>query len=165
MIITIDPGRSGCIVKANDCAIKAYKMPETPEEINQLLDEDDVEMVVIERIPKYTGKNRPESKVFPLFVNYGVVWGESVALNLPYLLIEPRKWQRPYLPQIEKHTVLEAQKRKDAGKKISKYDIHKSSLWKVAQDLYPDLKFRKTDSDALLLLDWYKNHYDGRDNG
>jgi hypothetical protein len=150
-IIAIDPGVSGGIaVRHHTADVTVYPMPETDSDIRDLLaeivrnhyeDEFSVPIAVIEDLPKTTGGNIPESRVFVMARNFGYVVAVCDTLNLEVKMLPPKKWQKLV----------------GAGVRGSRSKTEwKNHLKQLAQRLHPTMKVTLKTADALLLLEAHK---------
>ncbi len=149
-LIAIDPGVSGGIaVRHHTSDVTVYGMPETDSDIRDLLreivsnhyaDSFQIPVVVIEDIPKTTGGNIPESRVFVMARNFGYVTAVCDSLNLEVKLCPPKRWQKLV----------------GAGVRGTKSKTQwKNHLKQLAQRLHPSMRVTLKTADALLILEAY----------
>lgn len=141
-LIAIDPGASGGIVFGDPASAKdpvLENMPETVHDLAELLGDASQEgptHVFVELVGGYIGKEQPGSTMFVFGENYGRIQGVLAALNLPFTLVRPQKWQ----------TALSLGNSKGMSK-----SQWKGKLKAKAQQLYPKNKVTLQTADALLI--------------
>ena len=140
--LAIDPGVGGGWAYYNGAEkrIALYPMPDTLCGMRELLFSfsDGEGEVILEEVPKYTGKGRNESTTAVLFQNVGRIEGLVVCRQLTLHRITPVKWQ----------STLGIGKRGDMD-----YAAWKRKLKNKACELYPQVdNITLKTADALLLL-------------
>ena len=146
----VDPGMSGGIaaIRQGDGQAWAWRYPGDIKLMADLLREvcslGNVEMCTVEKVAAMPKQG--VSSTFKFGTNYGAILGMLSVLDVPHILITPRKWQKEML---------------DAGTGETK----ERSL-NMARRLFPkiDLKYKKDDgkADALHMARYALKHY-GRD--
>ena len=143
-IVAIDPGKSGGIAFTDgDGIVQAINMPDTPTEMLEALQNIrscNTQVLVIEQLPRFVGKNIPSSTTSVLFENYGICIGIALALGYRLERVDPHAWQ------------------KNLGLGTAKSCASKSE-WKRklknrAAELFPHLDVTLATADALLIHDW-----------
>lgn len=132
--IGIDPGVSGGIaVIFGNGGVDAFKMPDTPQAVAQLIREHrtDRTWAYLERVA-----SSPQMGVVSAFTfgrGWGVIQGVLAALEIPYDLVTPTVWQ------------------KSMGC-LTKGDKNKSKAKAAA--MFPTIKVTHAVADALLLAEY-----------
>ena len=142
-LIAIDPGASGGIVFGNPESSKdpvLENMPDTVHDLAELLGDASQEgptHAFVELVGGYIGgAGAPGSAMFNFGENYGRIQGILAALNIPFTLVRPQKWQ----------TALSLGNSKGMSK-----PQWKGKLKAKAQQLYPKSKVTLQTADALLI--------------
>jgi len=159
LIIAIDPGQSGGIAYGNRDWVKAEKMPGTPRDICDFLENLQAErggglFCYIENVGQYrTGNSGPAAVKFA--EHCGCLKGLLIALRIPHDKAPPSKWQhyfigKPDYPKIPKEIQGKERKKILAKRKQER----KNKIKAKAQGLYPDLKITLATSDALGIFTW-----------
>lgn len=142
--IGVDPGSKGGFAVSHDglniCDAFSCSITELDNYITQLQDflQLDQVKVIIELVPKYTGRNIPSSSAFVLGRSYGLLEGVARGMKIPVVDLDPKTWQRP-IPGLAKTTGAS----------------RKRALRNYANKLYPHLKPTLATADAILIL----NHF------
>jgi len=138
-LVAIDPGVGGAIASYfTNGKVKVFDMPKTPKEITDLLyTGSDVlagRTAYIEHIQTRENDKLHVSSAMKLMKNYGGCLYACYAYDMHVNIIQPSVWMSGMIP-----TCLS-------------YADRKKRLWEVAKKLFPDLKFKKSQADALCLL-------------
>ena len=158
-ILAVDPGASGGIAWLSPDNAMAWKMPDTPRDLWDLLYDlaGKSDRAVIERVQATPGggnkdddgKNTRKMGAKSAFA-FGRSFGElrmvltacSALRGVPYEEVAPGVWQRPFsLPTT-----------KAAGTQTAKKNAHKAR----AQELFPSLRITHATADALLIGEWLR---------
>ena len=149
LLITIDPGASGCIVLKWPTALCVDPMPATDGDIVDLI-EDSVTLArreglpiraLVEQVGGYVGgTGQPGSAMFNFGSNYGFLLGVLAALHVRVELVRPQVWQK----------VLGLGNSKSHASKTA----WKNHLKARAQQLFPQQKVTLKTADALLILEF-----------
>lgn len=160
-IIGIDPGLKGGITVINDEGevLNQYVMPvfKSDKNKNELdghkiadiirsanEDDDPVRLIGIEA--QQAMPRQGVSSMFKIGKGFGILEGIVVALQIPYIIIRPRTWQKKMFEGLGKADT----------KQLSK---------QVAQRLYPKIDFKATDrcttlhdglTDSILIADYLR---------
>jgi crossover junction endodeoxyribonuclease RuvC len=135
-IIGIDPGQSGGIAWMNQRGVEVIKMPDTERDIVDALRAMIYEAPELERGVKcylelvHSMPRQGVASSFKFGKGYGVLIGVLSALEIPFELVTPQKWQK-------------------AMGCMSKGD--KNVTKRKAQQLFPRLKITHATADALLI--------------
>lgn len=158
-ILAIDPGAKGGIAWVSDDNAMAWKMPDTPRDLWDLVYDlaRKSDRAVIERVHATPGggnKDDDGNKTRKMGAKsafaFGRSFGElrmiltacSALLELPYTDVSPGVWQRPFsLPTV-----------KAAGTQTAKKNAHKAR----AQELFPALRITHATADCLLIAEWLR---------
>lgn len=148
IIIGIDPGASGAIAAClPDGELKIWQLKKDRfEDVLRELSELKTPMyALLEKVGA-----TPQMGVCSSFAfgeNYGGIKSALRALNIPFELITPQKWQQIYpLPKCKPKATPEE-------KKAFKLQ-HKRDLYNCAKDLFPTLCTSQDKADALLILNY-----------
>lgn len=146
--IGIDPGASGAIAACLDGGeIKIWQLKKDRFEdvLRELSKSGNQIYALLEKVGA-----TPQMGVCSSFVfgeNYGGIKSALRALNIPFELIMPKKWQQIYpLPKCKPNATPEE-------KKAFKLQ-HKRDLYNCAKDLFPTLCTSQDKADALLILNY-----------
>jgi hypothetical protein len=142
--IAIDPGASGGIaIRDYDGAISTLKMPQEHAEIVSMLRSHTGPdtTVIIEEIPHYCGKKIPQSRIFVMAQNHGVLIGAVLALGFTLRRVPPKEWQKSLGTSKKAHG-----------------NAWKRFLKARAQELFPDQDVTLATADALLMLNWARRN-------
>ncbi len=140
MIVGIDPGASGGIAfiessMGRKTLVKIFKFT-TENDIIKLLQEHKPDIAVLEQVHSMPGQG--VVSVFSFGANWGCYKGALLALNIPFYLVTPQKWQKK-LGCMSK-----------GNKNVTK---------NKAQQLYPSLKITHATADALLIATYGLSEY------
>lgn len=144
-IIAIDPGKNGAIAVRTGNDVTVAKMPETPKDIYDYLNEwvtlsnrDDVPVVAyLEQVSAMP--NNGAKSMFTFGNGFGHLQMALIALGIRTIEIRPQKWEK-------------ALSLTDGGK-VDKAE-HKRRLKEKAQRLFPDIKVTAVNQDALLISEY-----------
>lgn len=94
MICGIDPGNRGAIVliSLSGEALEAVEMPDSVWAIGDEIDRLKPAFIVVEK-----AQAMPKNGVVAMFnygVHFGMIQGAIAALNIPFTLLEPRRWTK-----------------------------------------------------------------------
>lgn len=107
---------------------------------------DDIELVVIERPPRFMGTMIPSSRIAVLFEAFGITIGYLMAKDVKVLEVTPQEWQRHIRDE------------KGIKRGEIKHAEWKKQLTIYAREHYGERKdLTNQTADALLLADWYFN--------
>ncbi len=146
-LVSVDPGSGGGIVISTPSSLTtAFKMPDTEQKLLDILvsvkehplhnGSYPTPYLAIEQIPKYCGKNIPQSAVATLYGNYKFILGAALALNFITFQFTPQAWQKYHNLKRPKGTATAPWKR---------------ILRDYATKLHPELKPTLYTSDAILI--------------
>jgi hypothetical protein len=141
----IDPGGSGglALLAADGRVLDARATPDSDLDLyDSLVAVTLPEHVraVVEAVGGFSGQSASAS--FKFGASFGAIRMALTAVGIPYELVAPTVWQRPFnLPSGKK-----------AGSKVAKKNAHKSR----AQELFPGAKVTHATADALLLAEWLR---------
>lgn len=135
-IAAVDPGASGGIALLVEGIASASGLPPCPKHLAAVF--AGVDLVVIEDVPCYTGKNIPSNTTFKLGKSCGAVEAIARVFCERVEMVRPQAWQKGVEMKREKG---------------EKQDAWKRRLRARAQELFPDLKVTLKTADALLMLD------------
>ena len=141
-LIAIDPGERGAIVVKDDTGIHSFDMPQTPKDIFTLLyNHSHNAKCMLEKVNGMPGQGGVA--MFTFGKGYGWLEMALIALEIPCETVSPQKWQKSY----------------SLG---TKSQCASSSEWKnklkaKAQQLFPSEKVTLKNSDALLILNYFKS--------
>lgn len=155
-LIAIDSGANGgiCVWNLETQQFVLEKLTgDTVETLKPIMDKhfervDDIEMVVIERPPRFMGTMIPSSRIAVLFEAFGITIGYLMAKNVRVKEITPQEWQRHIRDE----------------KGIKRGEI-KHAEWKKQLTIYARANYGERKdltnqtADALLIADWYFNVY------
>tara|TARA_Y100000310_G_C20677007_1_gene813674 strand:- start:926 stop:1378 length:453 start_codon:yes stop_codon:yes gene_type:complete len=138
-VVGIDPGKSGGIAIISEDKVLAYKTPNTPHKMADIvrtvvntanIDGDRIK-VYIENVWAFPTDTR--SSAFKFGMNYGMWFGILGTFKLPMIKITPQTWMKGYapLPKIKKE--------------------RKAMLKEIAQEMFPELKVTYSTADAILI--------------
>lgn len=141
-IIAIDPGKTGAIATYrketifDKGEIKVYDMPKIPKEITDFLYSKPETIVYIEHIqPRETDKTHVSSAM-KLMKNYGICLGALYAYDMHVKIVKSSVWMSGMIkPGLD-------------------YSKRKTELWKLSKTFFPDMKVKKSQADALCLLQY-----------
>ena len=137
--IGIDPGKNGGIAIIYGNRAEAYKMPNTEQEIYELLyklsNYSFLTFALIEKV--HAMPNQGVTSMFNFGKNYGFLRACLIACEIPFDEVTPNKWQKK----------LQCQTKGD--KNITK---------QKAQQLFPGIKITHAIADALLIA-YYNKHF------
>lgn len=140
--VAVDPGVNGGIAWRVQGQSFATRMPAndfaTVELLEQLSKKATVTEIFIELPPLFAGKNIPGSAIGKLMLNYGVLYGASVAFGFKVHPVRPPVWQKAH-PVGTKGELTTTQ--------------WKNKLKARASELFPELSVTLNTADALLILD------------
>ena len=136
-LMAIDPGIGGAIAfrtKIGD--VKVYDMPKSPHDITDLIYISSQVMPIcyIEQIQARENDKTHVSSSMKLMKNYGICLGALYSHDWLVKIVKPSVWMSGFIK---------------AG---LSYADRKKELHKIAKKLFPDLKFKKSQADALCLL-------------
>jgi len=143
-ILAIDPGKKGGLVWGDGSPemTKAAKMPQTPHDLRDVLDEITSELgatptVYMEKVGGFiSGSRLPGSSMFNFGRNVGILEGVIACANMRLILVTPLNWQRALA----------------LGKKGGKTNTEwKNKLKGAAQNLFPTHHITLDTSDAFLI--------------
>jgi hypothetical protein len=107
---------------------------------------DDIDLVVIERPPRFMGTMIPSSRIAVLFEAFGITIGYLMAKNVKVLEVTPQDWQR------------HIRDAKGIKRGEMKHGEWKKQLTIYAREQYGERKdLTGQTADALLIADWYFN--------
>ena len=109
---------------------------------------DDIDLVVIERPPRFMGTMIPSSRIAVLFEAFGITIGYLMAKGVKVLEVTPQDWQRHI--RDEKSIKRGEMKHAEWKRMLTEYAKEK---YGVRKDLTGQT------ADALLIADWYFNVY------
>ena len=137
-LMAIDPGIGGAIAVRNSTtkSIGIFDMPKNPHGITDLLNTsyDIMPICYIEQIQARENDKARVSSAMKLMKNYGICLGALYSQDWKVNIVPSQTWMSGFVK---------------AGLKKEK---RKKELHKIAKDLFPDLKFKKSQADALCLL-------------
>ena len=143
--IGIDVGKSGGIAIidsiSEDSPLKAFKCPETVFDQSQLVQwhrwESRKTMCVIEKV--HSMPKQGVKSMFTFGKNFGQWLGILSAFEIPYIEVQPKKWQAYYgaMPKDKK--------------------TRKNQLKHLAQSLYPSDKVTLYTADAILMAHYCRH--------
>jgi len=142
--IGIDPGKSGAvavIADGNVVKVIAFKEQSIGCTIRDMIfqfEGYDI-FAYVEKVGAFPGQKQGVSTAFAFGQAYGEIIGCLDALEVPYRLIIPNKWQKG---------IYGLPKKKDGPTE------HKRALKIKATQLFPKLKPTLATADALLIADW-----------
>jgi len=136
-LMSIDPGIGGAIaVRGTVGRIKVYDMPKNPHDITDLLYASCQVMPIcyIEHIQAREKDKIHVSSSMKLMKNYGICLGALHSQDWLVKIVKPSVWMSGFIvPGLT-------------------YDGRKKVLNMTAKKLFPKLKFKKSQADALCLL-------------
>jgi len=135
--MAIDPGIGGAIaVRLKSGKIQIRDMPKSPHNITDILYASCNLMPIcyIEQIQARETDKTHVSSSMKLMKNYGICLGALYSQDWLVKIVKPSVWMSGFIK---------------AG---LSYADRKKELHKVAKKLFPDLKFKKSQADALCLL-------------
>lgn len=147
--------------------VEVYKMPETPNDVCQLLKEAcrgsggvDHVRVYMEQVSGYAGgPGQPGSAMFNFGRGVGIIEGFLYGAGISFVLVRPQQWQKP-LGIGNRGPLLKAAQyaTKEERSAISAHNNRIRNEWKnklkeVAQRLYPNRKVTLATCDSLLILE------------
>lgn len=160
--IGIDPGVSGGIAIIDKNKISALPMPISETDLWDIIKIYATPVVrhpsnngyqayaIMEKVAgmvhSSVGLPNLGSSMFSFGRSYGLCWMALIAAGIPFDLVHPRTWQKSYNIS------------KDKGEAYNKW---KGRLKGVAQRLFPRTKVTLATSDALLLAEYARRHYNG----
>jgi len=144
----VDPGKTGGIaLLGGDTIAKAWRYGGDVASTTLLLQEAlilanmKITMCILEKV--HAMPKQGVTSVFTFGENYGAYQGMLASLNIPYVLVTPRTWQKEVMG-------------------VGKGDTKERSLT-MARQMFPsvDLKYKKDDgmSDALLMAEYGRRLY------
>lgn len=142
--LAIDPGGAGGLAILDSSGIaSAYKMPDTPKDLFDLLqgfcEANEVECY-LEKVAGRPGMGG--AAMFNFGKGYGHLEMALIALEIKTTTLSPQKWQKTMLI--------------GTGSGLSKTEW-KNKLKAKAQQLFPSLKVTLWNADALLILEYARN--------
>lgn len=139
--IAIDPGAHGAIAWMDDNGnIDVVKMPETPKDIFDLLNENFNEDYIAYIEDVGHGIPGQSSKATASFARHnGHLEMALIAVGIPTIKVTPQKWQKHYSNTLGKSTGMEKR-------------MWKNKLKALSQQLFPQFKITLNTADALLIL-------------
>jgi len=153
-LITIDSGANGgiCVWDLETQKFVLEKLTgDTVETLRPVIEKhfdraDDIELVVIERPPRFMGTMIPSSRIAVLFEAFGITIGYLMARKVKVLEVTPQDWQRHIRDE------------KGIKRGEIKHGEWKKQLTLYAREHYGERKdLTNQTADALLLADWYFN--------
>lgn len=169
-IISCDPGASGGLACFIYGQVRAIKMPETTADVcdffREVLSETprNETRCFLEKVGGFMGGGgQPGSAMFNFGQGYGEIIGILTALQIPFELVTPQRWQKALaLGTKEKTTKLYTVTPEEAAeekKRVTQANARHKTEWKnklkeKAQQLYPSLKVTLATADALLILEY-----------
>ena len=142
LTIAIDPGVNGGIAWRKNGKVFAVHMLENEfasiEFLKEISGHTPIVEMFIELPPLFVGKNIPGFAVGKMMMNYGALYGASVALAFKVHPVRPPIWQKAH-PVGTKGGMTNTQ--------------WKNKLKARASELFPDQKVTLATADALLILD------------
>lgn len=137
-LMAIDPGIGGAIAVRGALTkkIKVFDMPKNPHDITDLLYASYIVMPIcyIEQIQARENDKTHVSSAMKLMKNYGICLGALYSQDWKVNIVKPSVWMSGFVK---------------AG---LSYEARKKSLNVTAKILFPKLKFKKSQADALCLL-------------
>lgn len=136
-VLGIDPGLSGGLAICRDGIVEAYKMPETERDVFDLMESwaFDNPVVYLEAVHSMPGQGVASS--FKFGRGYGFLRGVITALHYPLHDVSPQKWQK-------------------ALGCLSHGDKNRTKA--MAQQLFPGLRITHATADALLIMEYGRQH-------
>ena len=144
LYVGIDPGKSGGIARFDGDSMRAWKCPETADEMHSLLGmiagwgSTNNVTLAMEKI--WARPNNATRAAFNYGVNYGKWFGVLASYKLVPEMILPTHWMKYY----------------DMEKGME-YSERKKWLKATAQELYPETKVTLINADAILIAHYLKN--------
>lgn len=145
--IGIDPGTKGGMAISFDGRTIGCCESLSMDELDHLIDELDSYLVnehisiVLESIPKFTGRIIPGSSALVLGRSWGLLEGIARGMKIPVIDVTPKVWQAP-IPGLKNLTGAP----------------RKRALRNYAHKRHPHLKPTLATADAILILDFYLNN-------
>lgn len=166
VLLAVDPGQSGGIAVALDGdTVSAYPMPETVQDIVELLREiagtaSNCE-AYMEIVQGYIGERQPGSAAFKFGQGYGALLAALAAFRVRTVLVHPKKWQAGLSLGSSGRTQVPPGASKEEKKRIESQNSQAKAEWKrklreKAQQLFPQVKVTLAVADALLILEFAK---------
>ena len=147
LYVGVDPGVNGGIALVNRAGkvVVVSKMHFTPQEVALFFREwkDSIKICLLERVGVMPGQGVSSSGKF--MKNYGLLQGILYALEIPFVQMQPHRWQQ----------ALKIVKR-DNTKPQS---VHKNKLKRKAERLFPEETITLKTADALLLAALCRRQY------
>jgi len=137
LFLGIDPGASGGIAVIGDGFIEVHTMPETEDDIVDLLRDLPIHRAVMEFVTPMPKQGLGSTWKFGQ--HYGTLRGILAALHVPREFVRPQKWQAAM----------------GIAKRGEKTKVeHKNATKARAQQLFPSIKFTHATADAALLAEY-----------
>lgn len=136
-LMAIDPGLGGAIaVRTKIGEVKVYDMPKSPHDITDRLYASCQVMPIcyIEQIQARENDKTHVSSAMKLMKNYGICLGALYSQDWLVKIVPSKTWMSGFVK---------------AG---LTYAERKKELHEIAKGLFPDLKFKESEADALVLL-------------
>lgn len=174
VIIGADPGASGGLCILDHQGWRVTKMPETIGDVceffraaksDAMLHASQVKCYM-EEVFGFAGEGQPGSSMFNFGRGFGRLEGLLHALEVPYEIVRPQKWQRALgVPPIEgrkkskRQPGMSDEQWADMRRAISTYNAalkrdHKRQLKEMAERLCPSIKLTLSTCDAVLLAEY-----------
>ena len=145
IIIAIDPGKNGAIAVRTDTGIVVEKMPSTPKDLYDFINEWAVlstreDMPVVAYLEQVSAMpNNGAKSMFTFGQGFGHLQMALIANGVRTIEVRPQKWQKA-LSLIDSKNVPKSE--------------HKNRLKKKAQQLFPNTKVTADTQDALLISEY-----------
>lgn len=136
-IIAIDPGIGGAIAKLTNNKISIFDMPKKNKDIASLLYQwvnMNTAICYIEHIQAREFDKIHISSSMKLMKNYGICLGACYAYDAPVKIINPTVWMSGFI---------------QTGLTYSK---RKNELFIISKKIFPKIKIKKSQADAMCLL-------------
>ena len=142
VVIGVDPGVSGGVaVHYAGGEIYTFNMPKEVDEFRDLAERitypDSSNVVYLEDVPAYAGKQLPGARMFKLGEACGIIRGIFSGLYIKTVLVRPQEWQKQ----------LGLERPKGANQQE-----WKRILKACAQTMFPDVEATLNTADALLIM-------------
>jgi hypothetical protein len=173
IILAIDPGASGGLALLTPDGVTTHPMPDTPMDCCQIIQTakalSDMHGQAIhcylEQVGGFVqGNPAPGSAMFNFGRNFGQIEGFLYALEIPFDLVTPQKWQKGVgltFPPSHKgvYQGLTGDEAKAEKKRVTKLNSdrkrdNKNKIKEMAQRLFPSLKVTLRTADALMILQY-----------
>jgi hypothetical protein len=140
--VGIDPGKNGGVSGVVDDKLITFKCPNNVDamaiKFHDLVYGHDVKLL-IEKVHSFPGQGVVST--FSFGQNFGQWEGIIASLPIDYAYVQPKKWQNFF-------NIKEKEKK-----------IRKLKLKQTAMDLYPDERITYAISDAILIMEYAKEHF------